>query len=178
MQRSNRTHAIVAGLAGASMLAFWAATASAQTMPAPAPTAPPKAGEMTTTRTMAASGDMMADKIQGLTVYTLNPEAKADARMNPPAHDALVKTVTKDEYTRMTKGYVKVGEIDDITITSDGRVKDAVVSVGGFLGVGERNIALGWGDLTFVRTSEGDTLAYIGKTKSDLEKMPEFRPYK
>lgn len=172
MQRLTRTHAITAGLAGASMLALWAMGANAQTLPAPKP------GEMTTTAPktapMAASGDMMADKIQGLTVYTVNPNATADSRVAAPAHDAMVRTVTKDEYTRMTKGYIKVGEIDDLTISSDGKVKDAVVSVGGFLGVGEHNVALGWNDLTFVRTAEGDTFAYIAKTKADLEKMPKY----
>jgi hypothetical protein len=33
MQRMKRSHAIIAGFAGASILAFWAATAGADTMP-------------------------------------------------------------------------------------------------------------------------------------------------
>jgi PRC-barrel domain len=35
----------------------------------------------------------------------------------------------------------KIGEIADVLVTKEGRVTAVIISVGGFLGVGEKNVA-------------------------------------
>ena len=37
-----------------------------------------------------------------------------------------------------------LGEVGDVLLTADGRLKGVVVGVGGFLGLAERNVAVPW----------------------------------
>jgi sporulation protein YlmC with PRC-barrel domain len=42
-----------------------------------------------------------------------------------------------------------IGTIDDVYLDKDGKVTDVVISVGGFLGVGSKDVAVKWSDITF-----------------------------
>jgi sporulation protein YlmC with PRC-barrel domain len=42
-----------------------------------------------------------------------------------------------------------VGEVDNIIFTPDGKVRNLIVSTHGFLGFGEKNLAVNWSDVTF-----------------------------
>ncbi len=65
-----------------------------------------------------------------------------------------------------------VGEIRSVVIDQDGTVRHVIVGVGGFLGVGERNVALPWESLTI--SDNGETVV-AAATKEQLEAMPEHR---
>src|SRR5690349_6081584 len=43
----------------------------------------------------------------------------------------------------------KIGDIDDVLMEKDGKAKLAVLSVGGFLGMGEHNVAVNFSELKF-----------------------------
>jgi sporulation protein YlmC with PRC-barrel domain len=64
-----------------------------------------------------------------------------------------------------------VGKIDDIIISSDGKAPFAVLSVGGFLGVGNKYVVLPYEQL---RTT-GDKVMLPGATKDALKALPEFK---
>ena len=66
-----------------------------------------------------------------------------------------------------------VGSVEDLIIDQDGRVLALVVSVGGFLGMGERNVAIPWDD---VKTSGamGEQELRIDLTREDLQGAPEY----
>lgn len=66
-----------------------------------------------------------------------------------------------------------IGKIDDVYIDKDGTIKAVVVSVGGFLGVGAKDVAVKWEDLKFGR--EGDSLLVTtGLNKEALQAMPDY----
>jgi sporulation protein YlmC with PRC-barrel domain len=65
----------------------------------------------------------------------------------------------------------KVGTIDDFIITPDRSVSYAILSVGGFLGLGGRLVAI---PVEQIR-EEKDRLILPGATKEALAKLPEFR---
>lgn len=65
-----------------------------------------------------------------------------------------------------------VGEVKSVVIDQDGQVRHVIVGVGGFLGVGERNVALPWDRLTIL--DNGETVV-AAATKEQLEAMPEHR---
>jgi sporulation protein YlmC with PRC-barrel domain len=77
----------------------------------------------------------------------------------------------------------KLGDIEQIAIDTNGRVNYAVVSVGGFLGIGERRVAIPWDALKFTRDPDkGDKgikndkpAVTLATTKAQLEKAPEFK---
>ena len=65
-----------------------------------------------------------------------------------------------------------IGEIDDVVVDSDGKIQHVVVSVGGFLGVGTRYVAVPWSDLRFDR---GREVALLNMTKDQLKAAPEYK---
>jgi sporulation protein YlmC with PRC-barrel domain len=65
-----------------------------------------------------------------------------------------------------------VGEINSVAIDKDGKVRSVIVGVGGFLGVGEKNVALPWDSLTVSKSGE-DVVANV--TKDELKALPEHK---
>ncbi|MDB4990483.1 MAG: PRC-barrel domain protein [Myxococcaceae bacterium] len=65
----------------------------------------------------------------------------------------------------------KVGKIGDLVVTADGKVTAAIVDVGGFLGVGKRQVAIALQRIVSVK----DKLTLSGATKENLQKLPEFQ---
>lgn len=66
----------------------------------------------------------------------------------------------------------KVGVIDDLIVRPDDRVMFGVVSVGGFLGLGNRLVAIPY--QAFTAGSDGK-LILAGVTKEDLKNAPAFK---
>jgi sporulation protein YlmC with PRC-barrel domain len=64
----------------------------------------------------------------------------------------------------------KVGVVEDLIITPDKAVSYAIVSVGGFLGIGRHDVAIPAGQLKI----EGDKLMLPGATKEALKALPKF----
>ncbi len=68
-----------------------------------------------------------------------------------------------------------VGEVGDIIMSANGGAVDAVIlDVGGFLGIGEKEVALGLDNLTFMSDSDGRMYVYTNLTKEQLEAQPAF----
>jgi sporulation protein YlmC with PRC-barrel domain len=65
-----------------------------------------------------------------------------------------------------------IGEIKSIYIGKDGKVDSVMVGVGGFLGVGEREVRLAWSDLTVTNNGEKVT---VNMTKDQLKAKPEYK---
>lgn len=68
-----------------------------------------------------------------------------------------------------------VGEIGELLVTADGKLDRAVIDVGGFLGLGERDVAVAMNELTILRADDGNDLrVYIDATQEALEQQPEY----
>ena len=65
----------------------------------------------------------------------------------------------------------KVGSVDDLIISPDRSVSFAIVSIGGFLGLGSRLVAIPVEQLR----EEKDRLILPGATQEALAKLPEFK---
>ncbi len=65
-----------------------------------------------------------------------------------------------------------IGEIKSIYLTKDGKVDSVMVSVGGFLGVGDREVRIAWSDLMIADNGEKVT---VNMTKDQLKAKPEYR---
>jgi sporulation protein YlmC with PRC-barrel domain len=68
----------------------------------------------------------------------------------------------------------KIGTLDDLLIEKENQVALAVISVGGFLGVGDKLVAVPYQDLQIVET-DGDPQVVAAMTKEDLEALPSFQ---
>ncbi len=66
-----------------------------------------------------------------------------------------------------------VGPVEDLVIDQNGQVVAIIVGVGGFLGMGEKDVAIGWDNVT--KTGTGDDLVLrVDVTREDLQSAPEF----
>jgi sporulation protein YlmC with PRC-barrel domain len=70
----------------------------------------------------------------------------------------------------------KLGDVREVAIDSNGRVTYVALSVGGFLGMGERLVAVPWDALKFMLGGEkGDQrMITLAVTKKQLEGAPQF----
>lgn len=68
-----------------------------------------------------------------------------------------------------------VGEVGDIVLTEDGQVREVIIDVGGFLGMGEKPVAMMLDQLEILRKDDGSDLrVYVAATKEQLEAMPTY----
>ena len=64
----------------------------------------------------------------------------------------------------------KVGKVDHVHGGAGGQ---AIIDVGGFLGIGAKPVAVALSDLDFMRDEDGDVHAVTSWTKEQLKDMPE-----
>jgi len=125
---------------------------------------------------------------------------KAEHSANKPAGAAslhYISKVTPDLWrTSEIKGVdvysdrnEKIGSVDDVLVDQHGNVKAVVIGVGGFLGVGQRNVAIPFNELHWqvntTRPANGQPVAQNtdhptratlpGVTKEQLQQAPEFK---
>ncbi len=65
-----------------------------------------------------------------------------------------------------------IGEVEAVQVDSSGMVSNIIVSVGGFLGIGSRDVALSWNDLQVADNGQAITTTM---TKEQLKNMPEYQ---
>lgn len=68
-----------------------------------------------------------------------------------------------------------VGEISKLLLTDDGEIDRAVIDVGGFLGMGERPVAVPMSELSIIRSDDGEDIrVYIDSSQAALEAQPAY----
>lgn len=106
-----------------------------------------------------------------------------DAEMNLNASDVIGMRVyvTEDETGDMVEAGAEqewddIGEINEIILTRDGDVQSVIVGVGGFLGIGERDVAVNMDQIRFVSDGEDadDFFLVVNAAAADVEQAPEY----
>jgi sporulation protein YlmC with PRC-barrel domain len=110
------------GAATLAASALLLGTAIAQTTP-PAPPAPPAPAAQTTPTTAPAATQQTSGQWRGS------------------------KLIGLDIYNNNNE---KIGDVSEIITNANGQIEAVVVGVGGFLGLGQHDVALKWSDLRFV----------------------------
>lgn len=132
----------------------------------------PASGTATTTTAPAAG-----------TAATTAPAATTDTAANTAAVDraTLTEVPAADLTSENLEGTTvygaedaNVGDIGDVVLTADGKVDAIIIDVGGFLGIGEKPVAVGMDDLKFMQDEDGDRYLYTTFTKEQLEAQPEY----
>jgi len=68
----------------------------------------------------------------------------------------------------------KVGEIDDVLIDKDGRITALIIGVGGFLGVGEKDVAVPFSAVKGTKKND-KLLLTLNESKDSLKKATGFK---
>lgn len=72
-----------------------------------------------------------------------------------------------------TTGDEDVGSVSELIIDKDGKVVAAVVGVSGFLGIGEKDVAISWDSIKMSGQADEQDLR-IDMTRDELEAAPKF----
>ncbi len=84
-----------------------------------------------------------------------------------------LKTSDVDSATVYGRDDETIGSISSLKVGTDGKITDAVVDVGGFLGIGAHSVVIPFSDLTVLRaTDRSNVRVHIDTTKEKLEAMP------
>ncbi len=69
----------------------------------------------------------------------------------------------------------RIGEIDDVLIDRDGKVLALIVGVGGFLGIGEKHVAVPQSAVQVTKKNSNNWYLVMNTTKDALKNAPGFR---
>ena len=92
---------------------------------------------------------------------------------------AMVRQMTADDLENARIYGVNdedIGEIEELLVNDNGEIDRVLIDVGGFLGMGERRVAVSFEELQVLRNAEGnDVRIYIDSTEEALESLPEYQ---
>ena len=125
----------------------------AQTAPAPAPESPPaaKATEPPAAKTTGA---------QQMWYSRQADEVQASKLIGTRVVNAANETV---------------GDVNEIVLTKDGKVAAVILGVGGFLGMGEREVAVNFNSIHMGRDQNNNLILTVNTTKESLKAAPAWR---
>ncbi|MBP1861959.1 PRC-barrel domain-containing protein [Rhizobium herbae] len=86
------------------------------------------------------------------------------------ATSVLGKTV----YTGVDEQGEAIGDVNDVVINADGGAEALVIGVGGFLGIGEKDVAVNFDRVSW-SDRDGQRIIVISATKEELQAAPEFK---
>lgn len=114
---------------------------------------------------------LSADEMIGRTVY-----ASSDAAMTD---DAATGTTTADGTAAMdapADNWENIGSVNDVIFSAEGDVEAVVLDIGGFLGIGAREINLTMDELTLINdtSSDEDFFVVYNGDPAELEERPEM----
>ena len=86
------------------------------------------------------------------------------------------KEIENFESNEAGQDWEDVGEISDVILSRDGNVMAVMLDIGGFLGIGERTVAVNMSDLNLVSDGDdkGDFFIVVNSTMAHLEEAPEY----
>ncbi|MGR3464063.1 PRC-barrel domain-containing protein [Limimaricola sp.] len=67
----------------------------------------------------------------------------------------------------------RIGDIGDIMVNDNGQIQEVIVEVGGFLGIGEKPVAIPFDQMSVLRSEAGEVRVFIEATEEELESMQE-----
>jgi hypothetical protein len=153
-----------------------------QTAPAPMAAAP---ADPAAPADQSAQGTAPADPAAPATNESAQATPPADPAAPAPTDETTTGAIDKSQLTELPAtdlraediigttvygaGDVQVGEIGDVALSADGKIDAYIVDVGGFLGVGEKEVAVGSENLAFMTDKDGNKYLYTNFTKEQLD---------
>jgi hypothetical protein len=152
----------------------------------PAATSPAPSGSMQNQDNGSMSDDKGAASDKGASAT----DAKTDMKNASAAGDkkpGFVQKQSSEEWraSKLIGSSVSgpdnksIGDINDVIVTGDGSIKAVVVGVGGFLGVGEKHVAIPFEALNVSRKADSNAIDKITVSFStdELKNAPDFAFY-
>src|SRR4051812_16408893 len=181
----------VMAIAAVSTLALTSALAQTSTSPSTSPSTSSPPAATSTPSTPSASPSTTSPGASSTTTSpsasTTTPSASSTASTGAVPADKFVTKQSQDQFLASKfKGTdvigtddKKIGDVSDILFDKDKKILAYIVGVGGFLGIGQKDVALDPAAFQQVPgTSSNDYKLRLSMTKDELKNAPTFEPYK
>ncbi len=101
------------------------------------------------------------------------PTIEREGYQTIPATEIEVSTLTGASVFDINDE--NIGEIGELVLSNAGDLDRAIVDVGGFLGLGEKPVAVEAGQMAFLRNEDGgDLRVYVDASREELESQPSY----
>lgn len=145
-------------------------TAPAQTTPGSPATTPPATTKPATPAVPSDAGKTnMPATTNGTTAPAGTAPAPADAMGEPMQASNIIGAEVMD-----SQG-TSIGKIGDILLSAKGQVSSYVINVGGFLGIGDKPVALSTDQVTITSDQSGTLKVTTTMSKDALNAQPEYK---
>ena len=126
---------------------------------------------MTRSIALLAGGAIVAAAVAGPALSQGTPQTLSVMKVDPASLATGYRTSKVVGSTVVNETNETVGTIDDLIVTPGDKVPFAVLSVGGFLGMGTKFVVVPYNSLE-VRDNK---MVLTGATKESLKSLPEFK---
>ncbi|RKF16015.1 PRC-barrel domain containing protein [Roseovarius spongiae] len=108
----------------------------------------------------SSAGQFYGSELIGMRVYRSDQDFESGAAVEAGANE----------------NWDDIGEVNDIIISKDGNVDAVILGIGGFLGMGERDVAIRMDQIRVVRENDDqdDRFLVVKATRENLESIPEY----
>ncbi|WP_404345094.1 PRC-barrel domain-containing protein [Vreelandella venusta] len=94
---------------------------------------------------------------------------------NAPDNTFHSDSLTGNQVHSSVENDEDIGTINDLIIDEDGKINAVVVGVGGFLGMGEKNVAIEWDSLELTKGEDAEE--YVISVNASEEALEEAQEY-
>ncbi len=126
---------------------------------------------MTRSITFLAGAALLAASLSGPAFSQGSPQTVTLMKVDPTTLATGYRTSKVVGSTVVNEAKETVGTIDDLIVTSTEKVPFAVLSVGGFLGMGTKYVVVPFSSLQV----KDNQMVLPGATKDSLKALPEFK---
>lgn len=82
--------------------------------------------------------------------------------------------IGKQVYSSTAADAEHIGDVNNLVVGDGGEVAAVIIGVGGFLGIGEKNVAVNYAELEWVTAEDGSKRFVLATTKEALGTAPSF----
>jgi sporulation protein YlmC with PRC-barrel domain len=150
------------------------------------------AGALVATMSGAVLAQQMNRPTGGMDRSTTSPERPTDGTMRGPGAGSMDQSATGapqflstlpqnallvsniHEQNIYDPQENKIGEVKDLVVDRSGKINAAIISVGGFLGIGQKDVAVAFSDIKATERNNKWWLT-MNATKDDLKNATGFR---
>ncbi|MBP5981698.1 MAG: PRC-barrel domain-containing protein [Halomonas sp.] len=120
---------------------------------------------------MLAAGTASAEE----NTATATSTAEATYMTTAPAGTFYSDSLTGNNVQSSVEDDENIGTINDLIINEDGQIEAVIVGVGGFLGMGEKDVAIEWDSLELTQNADNDEYEIrVSASQEALEEAEEF----
>lgn len=113
---------------------------------------------------MLAAGNTLADNHTGVDATFLSSQPDNTLHASELT-DLNVRSATEEDE--------EIGSVSNILLDEDGQIVALIVGVGGFLGMGEKDVAIEWDSVELIHEDD-DYVVRVNATRDALEEADEY----